>query len=146
MLSFKHFLIESSSLKFWFDTKTKKWVDVETGTHQWEVSEHPEKFGLTKKDIQGGYLSLLATGWVRFTVSNYSGYVTSGNEFSIEAKDLKDAAKAAQSAVKKFGDPELIFLDLTIGSPKSASLNPSQIAAFIKTGKIVPRSSVAAFR
>lgn len=149
-------LVEASQYKkFWFHVKTKKLSLVPESTvfHDWDVVKRPVVYGLAKVDVMKAKKKMddgndeipeikklmFENGWAR-------GAVVNGKELDIHAADLESAHVVAWAAFKKYGEFERIMVDLQKGSPKFAILIANQVITFIKTGKVVPQSSVATFR
>jgi hypothetical protein len=130
------------SESMWYNSSKTKFVKViQGGTHAHTVLSKAKEFGLKKTDlVEFGVIELIEfmkkNGWARVTVISREGWF-------IEANTVTLAKKTAQALDQKFGKPKNIFLE---HGRSSTNLSGKQLDTFLKTGKIVKLSKLAAFR
>ena len=130
------------SQSMWYNSSKAKFVKVPAGGgHAHTVRTKTKEFGLKKADLAKlDFIELIEfmkkNGWARVTVIPREGWF-------IEANNVTLARKTAQALDQKFPRPKNIFLE---HGRSSTNLSGNQIVPFLKTGKVVRLSKLAAFR
>ncbi len=141
--------------KWWYNTKTRKAVRVARDFHIQQVFSTPEKFGLTKDDVEKfskdirlrDRIEKLAkplrkAGWTEVT------WLKRPNEVMIRAENNGLAQKTLAWFLKqvkadpRFDNPNLVTIQRPEGSDRLT--NNIQITAFAKTGKVIRQTEIGA--
>ncbi len=131
-------LDEQRTVNWWYNVSRNKFFVVQrTELHEDALRNRFRDFGLKESDVKrlGLIPFMLSKGWARVVVES------GGGAWDIETKDLNFAWKTAAAMDKKFGQPSKIFV-----GQRDLALQGNQVRAFIRTGKIVQLSKLAAFR
>ena len=131
-------LDEQRTVNWWYNVSRNKFFVVQrTELHADALRNRFRDFGLKESDVKrlGLIPFMLSKGWARVVVES------GGGAWDIETKDLNFAWKTAAAMDKKFGQPSKIFV-----GQRDLALQGNQVRAFIRTGKIVQLSKLAAFR
>jgi hypothetical protein len=139
----------SLPLRYWYHVRTGRVIEVpdEYGSeHTTVVRMRPSAFGITARELEQVDDGRDALSRPLIRLAQRKGWVRAGHEFDgsgyIDAKNAADARMAIKHFVEVEGMPPQILLDWAWTSKINQVLNPTEIKAFLETGRIVARPAL----